>query len=803
MNPLQGFLETRRRLRAEATGDGGSDTCAELTTALDSSIERLFSEAGGDSAVVALGSYGRGELCLWSDVDLMLLHAGADTDRLVKAVFYPLWDANLKVGHSVRTVRECGAAARERIDSMTSLLSARLVAGDPHLLAELEKELARVASGRPLAPHLAVLERERRRKEPYPVMTADVKSGRGALRTYQALGWERRRADLLGQAREDETVEELAARSTLLAVRNGLHASEGRAFDLYDFDVRESVARWLKRDVATVSRNLCRALQLGDRLAEKRWPDLLSSGDPVARLGRRVLGRVGRRRGAGASGQTVGPLAAAVNMAVGRGGLSADAEDWAQLAGSSQGSWPESERRALLDLIVAGEPGRVVFGRLEEAGWVHRDFPEWERISAMPQLAPFHEHPVDAHLWRTTDEMIRLIREPDAIGAEIVADLEPAEELLLLSAFLHDIGKGVDGDHSEQGAGVAAGFLERAGFASSTIEAVTAAVRHHLLLARTALRRDIASPEVIDDVAGAVGGIEILQILYLLTIADSRATGRTMWSEWKETLLRQLYLRVASRLEHGAAEPPVVEADAVARLTMGRVQPETVEQHLAMLPADYAVATEPGEVVRQLEVVSELAEQTILSVSDSGEQVLVVGHDRRGFLLSVCRALAANGIGVHDARLYTRADGVVIDVFEVRDDRTGAAVEAERWARVQTTLAGPEPDGLAVRDMVRQRAAAYDSRRQMPVTVRPRPELPQLNTVLEVRATDRVGLLVDVVEALYAEGLDLHLARIDTRANQAIDVLHVSRSGAPIRDDDELAALCRRLGDRIRGQLSG
>lgn len=797
---MQGFLETRSRLRAEAAGDGGLDTCAVLTTALDGSIEHLFAAVPGDAAVVALGSYGRGELCLWSDVDLMLLHAGADTDRLVKAVFYPLWDANLKVGHSVRTVRECGAAARERIDSMTSLLSARLVAGDPSLLAELERELARVASGRPLAPHLAVLERERRRKEPYPVMAADVKSGRGALRTYQALGWERRRADLLGRAREEETVEERAARSTLLAVRNGLHASEGRAFDLYDFDVREPVARWLDRDVATVSRSLCRALQLGDRLAEKWWPDLLSSGDPVARLGRRVLGRVVRRR---APGQTVGPLGAAVTMAVGPAGLTPDAEGWASLAGSSGGSWSDSERRGLLDLIAAGEPGRVVFGWLEEAGWVHRDFPEWEAISAMPQLAPFHEHPVDAHLWRTTDEMIRLIREPDAIGAEIVADLDPAEELLLLSAFLHDIGKGVDGDHSEQGARVAAGFLERAGFASSTVGAVTAAVRHHLLLARTALRRDIASPEVIDEVAEAVGGIEILQILYLLTIADSRATGRTMWSEWKETLLRQLYLRVAARLEHGEAEPTVVEAEAVARLTMGRVRPETVDEHLAMLPADYAVATEPGEVVRQLEVISRLAEETILSVSESGEQVLVVGHDRRGFLLSVCRAFAANGIGVHDARLYTRADGVVIDVFEVRDDRTGATVEPDRWARVQTTLAGPEPDGPAVRDLVRQRAAAYDSRRQMPVTVRPRPELPQLNTVLEVRAADRVGLLVDVVEALYAEGLDLHLARIDTRANQAIDVLHVSRSGAPIRDDDGLADLCRRLEDRIRGQLSG
>jgi [protein-PII] uridylyltransferase len=208
-------------------------------------------------------------------------------------------------------------------------------------------------------------------------------------------------------------------------------------------------------------------------------------------------------------------------------------------------------------------------------------------------------------------------------------------------------------------------------------------------------------------------------------------------------------------------------------------------------------------VVWHLETISELAEQTILSLSVSGDRVLVVGHDRRGFLLSVCRAFAANGIGVHDARLYTRADGVVIDSFEVRDDRSGATVEVDRWPKVQKTLAGLESDGRALRDLVRQRAAAYDSGRQMPVTVRPRPELPQLNTVLEVRATDRVGLLVDIVEALFAEGLDLHLARIDTRANQAIDVLHVSRSGAAIRDDEEVAALCRRLEDRIRGQLSG
>ena len=802
MKPLDGFLATRDRLRIEAVGDGGLDTCMVLTAALDDAVDQLFRGITGDWAVVALGSYGRRELCLWSDVDVMLLHGGGETDRLVKAVLYPLWDANLKVGHSVRTVRECGAAARERIDSMTSLLSARLVAGAPALLVDLEKELTRVAAGRPLTPHLAVIERERRQTEPYPVMAANVKSGRGGLRTYQALGWERRRAQLLDRAWDEESVEERAARSTLLAVRNALHASERRAFDVYDFDVREPVARWLGTDVATVSQDLCRALQLGDRLAEKRWPGLLGSGDPVARIGRRVLGKVGRRRAGGAVAETVGPLVAAADLATGPAGALADVSARASLGLPSQGQWTERDRRAFLQLIAAGERGRVVFGWLEEIGWAQREFPEWEEISARPQLAAFHEHPVDVHLWRTTDEMVRLIGEPDAIATRILTDLDAAEELLLLSAFLHDIGKGAGGDHSEQGADVAAGFLNRAGFPPVIVELVGSAVRHHLLLARTALRRDIASPDVIGELARTVGEIATLHILYLLTIADSKATGRTMWSDWKETLLRQLYLRVASQLEDGV-EPYVVRAEDVAGISQGRFTVEAVDEHLSGLPADYAVVTDAREVAWHLEVVSGLVDQTVLSVGESGGRVLVVGHDRRGFLLSVCRALAANGIGVHDARLFTRADGVVIDVFEVSDDRSGDPVEAERWLGVEETLAGLESNGRTLLERVRQRAAAYDMGRQSRVTVRPRPELPQLHSVLEVRATDRVGLLVDVVEALYDEGLDLHLARIDTRANQAIDVLHVSRSGSPIRDEVELADLCRRLEGRIVGRASG
>ena len=190
-----------------------------------------------------------------------------------------------------------------------------------------------------------------------------------------------------------------------------------------------------------------------------------------------------------------------------------------------------------------------------------REFPEWGPVATAPQLAPFHDHPVGAHLWRTVDEMQAMIND-DGDTAEIVDEVGSTEELLL-AAFLHDIGKARGGNHEIVGAELAATFLRRAGFGPATIGVVVNAVRLHLLLAQTATRRDIADPAVIDEVAATVGDLHHLQVLYLLTIADLRATGTTMWNEWRATLLRRLYRRVArrSRRARPSARRPDIECD--------------------------------------------------------------------------------------------------------------------------------------------------------------------------------------------------------------------------------------------------
>ena len=800
-NPLTTFLTMRSAVATEPIGDGGPDTCAALTGSLDAVIEELGSGIGAGAAVVALGGYGRGEQCIWSDVDLMILHHKRETEPLVQAVFYPLWDANLKVGHSVRTVQECRVAAREDLETLTSLLSARLVAGDTELFAEFERSLAEVLRERALAPRLAELERERRLAEPYPVMAADVKAGRGALRTHEGFWWERRRAELIGLSYPPETDEEREARGMLLAVRNALHASAGRPNDRFLVDLREPAAGWLDTDVRSLAVALTSALHEGDRLADRRWPELHSEPASADGLGRRVFGAI-RTRFSSADAPAGGDnpesiLEIAVRAAARPEGAWLTPAEEEVIRNAPPAEWTAADRTAFVKLLSAGSRGRTVFGLLEELGWVDREFPEWTPVSTAPQLAPFHAHPSGSHMWRAVDEMQAII-DADGAYAEMVDEVGSTEELLL-AAFLHDIGKDRGGSHEVVGAELAATFLRRSGFGPSTVAAVVNAIQHHLLLAETATRRDIADPAVIDEVATIVEDVRELQLLYLLTIADLRATGSTMWNEWRSTLLGRLYRKVAVALETGEAVRATPDIEAILTAAEGRFDRRLIEEHVDAMPGNYLATTSPGEVVWHLDVTTGLETPSHVSVdSRNADRILVVGTDREGFLVAVSQAFTRNGVGVLDARLRTRSDGLALDTFHVADDRTGATIEPERWDRVAADLTAALEDEAALEPAIVDRIRAYRRHDEGQSPVEVRTDRSGHNTVVEVRAPDRIGLLLDIVEALHGEGLDVRLAKIDTMGGQARDLFHVRRSGVRIKGEVELSDLRTRIRDRLR-----
>jgi [protein-PII] uridylyltransferase len=583
-------------------------------------------------------------------------------------------------------------------------------------------------------------------------------------------------------------------------VRNALHAAAGRAVDRFVTDLREPAAHWLGSDVLTTAARLTAALDVGERLADRRWPDLHAEQDRLVGLGRRVFSSLRSRFSpAEPSSRDDDSVPAIAVRAAGRvDGARLTGDEERLVACAAPTPWSVADRNHLLTLLSAGTRGRAIFDRLRELGWVERELPEWTVVATAPQIAPFHDHPVGPHLWRTVDEVLAIASSRDEL-AEIAAELGSTEELVL-AAFLHDIGKAHGGEHEVVGAGLAADILQRLGFGPATMGVVVDVVRNHLLLSETATRRDIADLTVIGDVAARIGDRRRLDVLYLVTVADLRATGTSTWNEWRATLLRILYERTRQAMAIGVAPPATADIDAILAVAAPETSRRAVEEHVAAMPPDYLDTASPGQVMSHIRAAAELSGPVSISsdASDPG-LVLVSGADRTGFLLAVTRAFAAHGIGVVDARLRTRDDGIALDTFRVRDDVGGGSVDGERWPAVEMAIEAALTGADDLRPAVRRRAHHYDtagSRGGAP-TLRITARRSGPHTAVEVRAQDRIGLLAEIVEALGAEGLDIHLAKIDTLGGEARDVFHVRRSGAPIVVEAERDALCRRIRDRL------
>lgn len=750
MSTLTEFVDLRESVRKTRIGHGGHDVCAALTESLDRAVSGLASPTER-TAVVALGGYGRGELSPYSDVDLMLLHEGDDVSDLAADLFRPLWDAKLQVGHSVRTVREAAEAAKERFDTHTALLTARLVAGSEELFAKLMDEVARVTKARPLGGYLVGAERERRKEEPFPLMAVDLKTGRGGLRALQAFEWLRRRQELIDRTAADPEPVNERAKEAILRVRNALHAVSGRRHDVFSPELRVPVAGWLGRDVFDVASDLMAALASVDRLPERAWPELIHPNPQGLR--RRVWAGVSGRR------EIVNPDAPP------------DAAD--------------------IDLLLrSGERGRLMFDELWERGHLNHLLPEWGVVVNLPQLEPFHEHPVGAHLWRTVAEMESIITGGGEYG-EVAAELGRPDQLRLAS-FLHDIGKGHGGEHADIGAGIVDHAAERLGLTPDEGRFLANAVKHHLLLPITATRRDLDDPAVIEEVTTKVGSVQLLQVLYLLTVADSRATGPSMWSDWKANLLQTLYRRCLQNLE--TPHPVVLGTTRHDVLALAGDRTSLVESHLDAMSPEYLRSVAAHDVLLHVDLISGLSGASNLATRDEHPvgAVVVVGKDRPGFRRIVADVFAGQGIDVLEARLFGRSDGLVVDTFWVRDGRTGGAVPSERWDLVRSDVEDGLSGALDTASKVASRAAAYPTAGftgEGPVA-RISVDDATGDTVVVVKCSDRIGRLAEILSVLDDCGLDITLAKLDSRAGEIVDTFHVGQPGDVDQDglEDRIAA---------------
>jgi [protein-PII] uridylyltransferase len=708
----------------DPVGGVGAAARRARAAALDRFLAGVAGELPGGVALVAVGGLGRRECAPYSDLDLVLVHAGqAGVGELAARIWYPVWDAKLALDHSVRTVPEALSVAMADPLVGLGLLDARPVAGDAGLTAELvsaARDQWRRTAGRAL-PRLreATGQRHRRHGELAFLLEGDLKQAAGGLRDAGVL----RGIGYAGLADTRPAVR--AAYTRLLDVRDALHLAAGRRLDRLLAQEGDQVATGLGlahrdallRRVATDARTIAHGLDDAWR-AVRRWragagPAGGRQRRPVARDVVEYQGEVVLARAA------IGPrpdptLSLRVAAAAAAAGLPIARATCEWLAGSCPPlprPWPAPAREAFLALLGAGPALVPTWETCDRYGLVVGWLPEWHRLRGAPQHHPVHRFTLDRHLVQAAAEAARFTRE--------VA----RPDLLLVGALLHDVGKGLPGDHCRAGVPVAAAMATRIGLPAADVAVVSRLVRLHLLLPETATRRDLSDPVTIRSVAEAVGQPGTLALLHALARADAAATGPAAWSDWKERLVGELVTRVAAALRGGDL-------------------PE-------LAGPDPALLAGPLPAVRL-----------------AGDRVAVAAADRRGLLAGVAGCLAAYRLEVVSADVSTVAGRALVELrvqprYGIGADPAALGADLRRVAAGDRSVghrprpAGRWTDSGAPPRVVWHRTAATGA------------------VVLELRAADAPGLLCRVAAALYQAGAEVRAARISTLGAEVVDAFYL------------------------------
>ncbi|EHJ49327.1 metal dependent phosphohydrolase [Solidesulfovibrio carbinoliphilus subsp. oakridgensis] len=663
-------------------------------------------------ALVAVGGYGRRELCPASDIDVLVVFGGesspdapngpsapkgpegSDTSQapgmsgapeLARFLFFPLWDLGVELGHGVRTIGQCLDLARNDWQVLASFLDLRFLAGDRAVCDSLAARLAAdvfPAQAAGFAGWLARGNEERKAAhgDAGGMLEPNLKNGLGGLRDAHQVRW------LLALDRDRDRdarvlAPELAALGEdvrfVLSARMHLHRLSGRKNDRLYFEFQERLsealgfgARGDRKGVERFLARLLRAMADIKALRLSAWPllagavgaiDLAAPATIVA--GGVELAPEGLRFAPGLSDAAAMEGVFDLLLACATSGrapshdtlrrLRAMAGELGRLAGVS----PRTGRHlydSLGEIMMADVTGLAMDAAMT-TGILRAALPEFARVEDIVAFDIYHIHPVGRH----SLEAVRLLAEVRAGGEgryfELLSGL-PRPELAFWGLLLHDVGKGLGGGHAEKGAELAEAMLARLSAPPEARHTVGALVREHLLLPDTATGRDLSDRDVVARVAGRVATVERLDMLTLIARCDGLATGPQAWTGWKETLVFDLYAKVRSTIEQGrlfgASDARIMLAtrDRLRDLARGRMAPEALEQALLAMPPRYLVAEEPETIMGHLALLAELD-----AVEAEGRRMRPGGRGQDVAALSHEALPAADGFRVTVAARNVRA----------------------------------------------------------------------------------------------------------------------------------------------------
>lgn len=808
-------------------------------------------KARGSIALVALGGYGRRELYPFSDVDLLLLHdrkARKYMQEVSESILYPLWDAGFDVGHCVRTVKDSVRFAGDDFIFQVSLLDARMLAGDEPLYLDLLKRYRKKVLDGHRHEFVRTMEKLRgQRRSKYGshsyLLEPHIKEGKGGMRDIQAMLWTAKAIFGLdglaameesGMLEPDERRDFEASWNMLARIRNRLHYISRRHNDQLIFEYQEEMAAafgYEDRDgmlaVEHYMRHVYGHLQTIAVVTDLFFEHvhevlgLTDKGKGERELEKGIVVRSNTVRLAVTESELFerSHLLMRVFLQAARTGLSVHHRTRQMVTRSLQlvnEDFRTSRRiaRVFVELLMQEKNPMGLLETMLETGLLPAYIPEFAGVESLAQHDLYHIYTVDRHQLQTVAELNGLRAEE----ADLFQSLS-SPHLLYLAALLHDIGKGHHTDHSVLGADMIDGVGRRLGQSKEEKNCLAFLVRYHLFLPENALRRDLDDQEFIRQTAELINDMDRLTMLYLLTIADSKATGPSAWSSWKATLLMDLYLKVKACLDAGCTVDTdgLGEEQGVSWLreqVFDQLQPgEQVQMAVEELPADYLMSFTPEMVTRHLRMhrdQSSLLQQKVLLFPENRHgswSLLMLSRDRQGLLAKLCGVLALHKLSVLAAQIFTWPDGTVVDVLDVLPV-ADSDFDEQDWQALENDLNLAVNYRLDIGLQLHNKLQAVGRRvkrqvQQLEKKVVVDNETSRLYTIIEVYGGDRPGTLYQLTQTLSDFRLNIHRARIATEVEQLIDIFYVTTADGDKVDDNQLLKKIKQTLMNIIGDEEG
>jgi [protein-PII] uridylyltransferase len=808
-------------------GAGGRGALERYSDRVDAMLRQLFADGSPPANVVvlALGGYGRRHLCLHSDIDLLVLFGGAIgavEEQFLRAFLHPLWDIGVVIGHQVRELDDFRTLEADNPEFLLALLDARPVAG-ARVLFDRFSALFHTPDTHAhiLTSLLQLIEaRHARFNATLYQLEPDVKEAPGALRDLAATRTIALLTDPLllrrgpaDPARFDD------AEDFLLRVRSALHMETDRNQNVLSHELQERTSdllgypgtepgqrvERLMSDYFRHARIVSRSLEW----ARKTAPAPVGPNLGLSRDGIRFLDPIQAARD---PSSWLGAFQAAIDAGteVTEEALSCIQQHVDRYRADD--FFPDhAARQALLRLL---KPKAGLYARLSQmhdCGLLGRVFPEFQAISWRVVRDFYHKYTVDEHTLLTIRNLERLSTTADPYRQRLrnVLNELPEPELLVLSLLLHDVGKWRDDDHATESVRMAADVLNRLQVTDETRDTVLFLIRHHLRMSLVAFRRDTEDPDIVKDFAAFVGTELRLKMLCLLTLADVEAVSPETLTPWKEELLWRLYVDTYNHLTQRYGDERIERSQAGVDDLLAQcpadLDPQQITRFLEGLPQRYLQLFPRDAIYRHVRLARGILPDEVhlfIERQDSSVWTLSVATLDKPFLFSnICGVLSSFGMNIIRGHALTNPSGLVLDVFQFTDDERFLELNADAQDRLlhvlEDVVAGREELAPRLRGRERGALAVRSGARFQPV-VRGDNEASSRYTILDIVATNALGLLYRISRVISRHGCDVDLVLIATEGEKAIDVFHITKGGSKLTgaEQQELTAdLLRILED--------